>query len=114
VKLILLACAQGSLSSPFAAKVVIVRTGDKFPPHGYDPNAAPGAIVTNTTRRNGQVRITRRAGKPIVVSRRTQGGRLPVGEVEAFEHIEEVSRGLRGGHDAVISSIQVQKGCGGV
>ena len=62
-------CSKGSLSSRFAPKIVITKTGEKFPPHGYDPNAAPGAIVTNTTRRNGQVHITRRAGKPIVVRR---------------------------------------------
>lgn len=55
------------MSSPYAPKIVIVQTGEKFPPHGYDPNALPGSIVVNTTRRNGQLQIERRAGKPIVV-----------------------------------------------
>jgi hypothetical protein len=60
--------STGSMSSKVAPKIVILKTGEKFPPHGYDPNALPGSVVVNTTRRNGQIHIVRRAGKPIVVS----------------------------------------------
>ena len=63
------------MSSPAAPRVVITKTGEKFPPHGYDPNAPPGSVVVNTTRRNGQIRVTRRAGKPIAVSSRGRRGR---------------------------------------
>jgi hypothetical protein len=89
-------CAQGSLSSPFAPKIRITKTGEKFPPHGYDPSAAPGVMVTNTTRRNGQVHVTRRAGKPIVVSRRDKDcGRAArcVEVVRMWGRIKEVQQG---------------------
>ena len=56
------------MSSPFAPSIVIKKSGEKFPPHGYDPAALPGSVVVNTTRRNGQIHVMRRAGKPIVVS----------------------------------------------
>jgi hypothetical protein len=55
------------MSSPYAPKVVIEKTGEKFPPHGYDPSALPTSEVVNTTRRNGQIHVVRRTGKPIVV-----------------------------------------------
>ena len=63
------------MSSPAAPRVVVTKTGEKFPPHGYDPNAPPGSVVVNATRRNGQIRVTRRAGKPIAVSSRGSRGR---------------------------------------
>ena len=55
------------MSAPFAPKVIIARTGEKFPPIGYDPDEPPGSVVVNSTRRNGQIGVTRRAGAPIVV-----------------------------------------------
>jgi len=63
----------GSLSSNFSNKITITKTGEKFPPLGYDPNAAPGSTsstTANATRRNGQIAHTRRdaAAGPIVVS----------------------------------------------
>jgi hypothetical protein len=55
------------MSSPFSPKIIITKTGEKFPPHGYNPNALPGSIVVNTTRRNGQLVVHRRNSKAIVV-----------------------------------------------
>jgi hypothetical protein len=59
----------GSLSSPLSGRtaLVITKTGVKFPPHDYDPNATPGTVVTNVTRRNGQIEYTRRIANPIKV-----------------------------------------------
>ena len=48
------------MSAKFAPKIIIKRTGDKFPPHGYDPSALPGSVVKRT-RSNGQVHAERRA-----------------------------------------------------
>jgi hypothetical protein len=56
------------MSSLTAPKIVIVKTGEKFPPHGYDPNAPPTSVVVNITRRNGQLHVVRRNGAAIVVS----------------------------------------------
>jgi hypothetical protein len=55
------------MSAKFAPKIIIKRTGDKFPPHGYDPSALPGSVVKRT-RSNGQIHAERRArSRPIVV-----------------------------------------------
>ena len=84
------------MSSPSAPVIIITRTGDKFPPHGYDPNAPPGSVVVNTTRRNGQIRVTRRAGKPIAV-RPPTGGPGPVTEGRGGAQEVEGGGGCVGG-----------------
>ena len=48
-------------------RVVIVRTGQKFPPLKYDPDATPDTSVVSAARRNGQLVSTRRILRPTLV-----------------------------------------------
>ena len=65
----------GSLADPTLPKIYIIRTGEKFPPHKYDPTASPDTAVTVVGRRNGQMTMARRVLKPTLVSRATAARR---------------------------------------
>eukprot|EP00291_Cryptomonas_curvata_P009097 CAMPEP_0172190890 /NCGR_PEP_ID=MMETSP1050-20130122/23372_1 /TAXON_ID=233186 /ORGANISM="Cryptomonas curvata, Strain CCAP979/52" /LENGTH=835 /DNA_ID=CAMNT_0012865829 /DNA_START=620 /DNA_END=3127 /DNA_ORIENTATION=- len=58
----------GSLSEPRREDIVIRRTGQKFPPHKYDPAASPETESLTVAQRNGQRSIHRRILKPTLVS----------------------------------------------
>ena len=49
------------------AHIVISRTGIKFPPLKYDSTSTPDTSVVATTRRNGQIAVSRRLLGPTLV-----------------------------------------------
>jgi hypothetical protein len=48
-------------------RVVIIKTGEKFPPLKNNADTSPDTAVVSTTRRNGQVIHTRRVLQPTLV-----------------------------------------------
>lgn len=74
------------MADPTRENIFIYRTGEKFPPHKYDPTATPDTTVSVVSRRNGQLRMARRVVKPTLVrneSRPPGPGAPPEGRVAA-------------------------------
>ena len=55
---------SGSLSEARREDIRIIRTGQKFPPHKYDPDASPDMTTVAGSRRNGQTVWSRRVLQP--------------------------------------------------
>ena len=55
------------MSEPRRERIVIYRTGQKFPPHKYDADASPDTATVVVARRNGQFSSHRRVLKPTLV-----------------------------------------------
>jgi hypothetical protein len=45
----------------------VYKTGFRFPPYKYDPDASPGSVVSLSWRRNGQPVASRRIISPTLV-----------------------------------------------